>query len=158
MTSTCGKSRRIISRDEKINVLIVSPSESEHAVLRSVLTSGRWVLSRAANTQSARRQLRTAADPFSVILCECDQAPSAWHEILDFIADLPNAPLLIVASCFADERLWADALNLGAYDVLAKPFEAEEVIRVFTSAWMRWSHAANLKADCETHETTAVGA
>jgi len=44
----------------------------------------------------------------------------------------------MVASRFADERFWAEALNLGAYDVLAKPFDAEEVNRTLTSAWMRW--------------------
>jgi len=39
-------------------------------------------------------------------------------------------PLLIVTSRLADERLWAEVLNLGAHDVLAKPFNAEEVVRV----------------------------
>jgi len=48
---------------------------------------------------------------------------------------LPDPPLLIVASRLADEYLWAEALNPGAYDVLAKPFDAEEVIRVLRSAW-----------------------
>jgi DNA-binding response OmpR family regulator len=41
-----------------------------------------------------------------------------------------NPPDLIVASRLADEYLWAEVLNLGGYDVLAKPFNAEEVRRV----------------------------
>ena len=39
----------------------------------------------------------------------------------------------------ADERLWAEALNLGAYDVLAKPFDRTEVMRVVSMAWMHWT-------------------
>jgi len=49
--------------------------------------------------------------------------------------NLSDPPLLIVASRLADEYLWAEALNLGAYDVLAKPFDADEVVRVLRSAW-----------------------
>jgi DNA-binding NtrC family response regulator len=36
----------------------------------------------------------------------------------------------------ADEHLWAEALNLGAYDVLAKPFDPTEVVRTLSQAWL----------------------
>jgi hypothetical protein len=35
-------------------------------------------------------------------------------------------------------HLWAEALNLGAWDVLAKPFDHIGVIRSVKSAWQRW--------------------
>jgi hypothetical protein len=41
---------------------------------------------------------------------------------------------LVVASRLADERLWAEVLNLGGHDVLAMPFDAHEVRRVMESA------------------------
>jgi hypothetical protein len=37
-----------------------------------------------------------------------------------------------------DDRLWAEALNLGAYEVLVQPFDPEEVTRVVFSAWRNW--------------------
>lgn len=40
----------------------------------------------------------------------------------------------------ADERLWAEVLNLGGYDVLPTPFEPDEVTRVCTGAWLAWKH------------------
>jgi len=46
---------------------------------------------------------------------------------------LPTPPLLIVTSRHADEYLWAEALNLGAYDVVAKPFDSHELSRVVSS-------------------------
>ena len=58
---------------------------------------------------------------------------------MENILVLPDPPVLIVTSRLADEYLWAEALNLGAYDVLAKPFDASEVIRVLYSAWRHWT-------------------
>ena len=43
-----------------------------------------------------------------------------------------------VASDRADERLWAEVLNYGAYDVLAKPFQPAEVLRIVSAAWRGW--------------------
>ncbi len=58
--------------------------------------------------------------------------------MLNHLSLFPDPPLLIVTSRLADERLWAEALNLGAWDVLAKPFDADEVIRIVTIACQHW--------------------
>jgi DNA-binding response OmpR family regulator len=58
--------------------------------------------------------------------------------MLEHISCLPDPPFLIVTSRLADEQLWAEALNVGAYDVLAKPFDATEVMRTVSSAWQHW--------------------
>ena len=39
-------------------------------------------------------------------------------------------PMFIVTSRLADDALWAEVLNVGGYDLLLKPFRAEEVIRM----------------------------
>lgn len=49
----------------------------------------------------------------------------------------PSFKLLGVRTC-RDARLWAEALNLGGYDVLAKPFDASEVNRAVDSALRNW--------------------
>ena len=67
------------------------------------------------------------------------------------------APLLIVTARLADERLWAEALNLGAQDVLATPFDATEVIRIVGIAQQRWRNARGLRAS-RGRTTMAVGA
>jgi DNA-binding response OmpR family regulator len=46
---------------------------------------------------------------------------------------------MVVASRLADERLWAEVLNLGGYDLLVKPFNSIEVIRSMSLAWQRWN-------------------
>jgi hypothetical protein len=73
-----------------------------------------------------------------VVVCNSDVMPGAWRQLLEQSKELPAPPSVIVASRLADEYLWAEALNLGAYDVLAKPLVAVEVTGVLDLALLRW--------------------
>jgi DNA-binding response OmpR family regulator len=64
---------------------------------------------------------------------------------LEQLASLPYPPFLIVSSRLADEYLWAEALNIGAYDVMAKPFDSREVVRIFSLAWLHWKDRKGTK-------------
>ena len=73
----------------------------------------------------------------SVVITERDLAVGNWKDVLKVMHGLREPPLLVVISRLADNNLWAEALNLGVYDVLAKPLVPEEVVRVLTSAWIQ---------------------
>jgi DNA-binding NtrC family response regulator len=85
---------------------------------------------------SALDFLRAQKTP--VVLCETDLRPGTWRELLEEITHAPDAPAVIVSSRLADDRLWAEALNLGAWDVLARPFVASEVFHAVSAAWRHW--------------------
>jgi DNA-binding NtrC family response regulator len=78
-------------------------------------------------------------EPVAVVICDRDWAGNDWKALLDEFSGLSRPPMLIVASRLADDRLWAEALNLGAYDVLAKPFDASEVVRIAGLACAHWN-------------------
>jgi DNA-binding response OmpR family regulator len=71
----------------------------------------------------------------AVVLCDCDLPDGSWLDILNLISSQADPPLLIVAARTVDRRLWAEVLNLGGFDVIAKPFDAREVEHVVKSAW-----------------------
>ena len=127
-----------------VTVLVVDPSEEEHASLVKIFGSSpwglcpdsTWRLKTSTNLQCAWRVLR--AGPVPIVLCEYDLGSATWRELLEQVESLDQPPFLIVTSRLADERLWAEALNLGAYDVLAKPFDRTEVMRVVSMAWLHW--------------------
>lgn len=96
----------------------------------------KWRIQRAANVEAALKVFGREA--ISLVLCDGDLKPAAWRELLELFARLDRPPLLVVTSRTADERLWAEALNLGAYDVLARPFNEEEVVRTMSLAWSSW--------------------
>jgi DNA-binding NtrC family response regulator len=139
----CVKKPPGIETDAAANVVVlsISPTEEDHTALNRILsrpestasTESRWTIYPAVALKSALPLLRE--NPIAIVLSERDLAPGTWKDVLAETMNLSDPPLLIVASRLADEYLWAEALNLGAYDVLAKPFDAEEVIRVFRSAW-----------------------
>jgi len=93
-----------------------------------------------------------------VVVCERDLQPGSWKEVLDQVTILPDPPALIVTSRLADERLWAEALRLGAYDVLAKPFDRMEVVRVMSGAWRAWGGPKRLPARRERQRLKAATA
>lgn len=143
-----------------VAVLCVDPCKEDHVALEDIFNNSPWNsfpdslwrLQVSASLKSAWSLLRT--ERFPLVLCECDLHPGSWRELLDLLALLPDPPFLIVTSRVADERLWAEALNLGAYDVLAKPFDCTEVMRVVSMAWMHWTEQHNASA---TSQLVAAG-
>jgi DNA-binding NtrC family response regulator len=96
----------------------------------------KWKLCRTYTLTSALAFLQAQKTP--VALCEDELLPGTWRDLLRQITCLPYAPTLIVSSRLADDRLWAEALNLGVWDVLARPFDRNEVFRSVSAAWRHW--------------------
>jgi DNA-binding response OmpR family regulator len=65
-----------------------------------------------------------------VVVCEACLSDGDWRNVLDYLWHPKAHPDLIVASRLADDRLWVEVLDSGGCDVLAKPFDAEELRRV----------------------------
>ena len=146
-------SPRLAPGNEFVAVLSVSPLQHDHDTLASLLGGDHWRLYDALSLRSASVFLRAHIVP--LVICEADLLPGTWTQLLDEIRLLSLQPLLIVTPRIADDYLWAEALNLGAYDVLAKPFDLTEVTRILSSAWLHWhdQHAAafNLALAMKTH-------
>ena len=124
-------------------VLSVSPIGEDHAALERICkhalcADGKkpWQLTRTHSLESALTALRLGE--FFVVMCERDLGRCSWRDLLERLRGLAHPPFLVVTSRHADDYLWAEALNLGAYDVLAKPFYATEVVRVLNLACLRW--------------------
>ncbi len=138
---------------QTIAVLSVSSAEEDHFHLQDIFSSpARRLYTDAAFTLTARSTVAAAKNALkqwriSIVLCEHDLSPGSWKELLDFAERLPAPPQVIVTSRVADERMWAEVLNLGGYDVLARPFNSEEVIRTVTSAWSLWQHRFQCRAE-----------
>jgi DNA-binding response OmpR family regulator len=98
----------------------------------------RWAIQPRASVAATLVDLRPGC--VQVVLCDRDLLPGAWKELLAQFACLSEPPCLIVTSRLADEHLWAEALNLGAYDVLARPFDRAEVVRSVSLARLHWQY------------------
>ena len=124
-------------RARTISLLSISPVEADHAELEQALHPSWWTVCTARTLSAASAILEKRR--FPVVVCESDLGEGSWKELLTGMALVGrSAPFFIVTSRLADERLWVEALNVGAYDVLVKPFDVTELKRVLNSAWCEW--------------------
>jgi len=135
-------------------LLSVSPKYEDCASLEHILKP-HWTVIGSTTVDSAISVLGEM--PIPIALWDCDVLSGTWGEMLDRISVLPDPPLLIVTSRLADERLWAEVLNLGAWDVLAKPYEADEVIRIVSIAYQHWQDRHGLYDSRTTQRKSARG-
>ena len=121
---------------ESTTLILVSPFEEDRACLKRMLGDSPWRLCWAPSRQEALGAIRDGR--IAVVISETDLPEGNWKDVLSQLDGVAHPPLLIVASRHADNRLWAEVLNLGGYDVLAKPFDGTEVVRVIRLACQQW--------------------
>lgn len=84
---------------------------------------------------------------FGVVVTERDiEGGFCWKDFLRRTHELNPRPRLVVTDPLADDRLWAEVINLGAYDVLVEPFELDEVFRILSLAWLSWREECKREA------------
>ncbi len=130
-------------------MLFVGASQDDFNTMMRILRDSAWDLDVVPTRRDALDYME--CKQASVVICECDLPDGNWRDLLDSAALLKNRPAMIIASRSADDRLWAEVLNLGGCDVLAKPFESKEVVWSIHSAWHEWSKRCG-----ESLETEAI--
>jgi DNA-binding response OmpR family regulator len=120
----------------KKDLLQITAEPADQATLKRILARSNWHIQVRTTCREAMQFLHRSAIP--VIIADAEHDPANWRRVLRESGRLPESPCLIVSSRLADERLWAEVLNLGAYDLLATPFQPEEVRRVTMMAFEFW--------------------
>lgn len=134
----CPRASRVLEMGGE--VALISPLESDSSSLRRVLDGSCATIYWFPTCNAALAFLRE--HPLGVVISNVQVPDGCWKDLLDALSRLAHPPNLIVSSHLADERLWAEVLNLGGYDVLLTPFEPEEVLRVSADAWFAWKHTS----------------
>ena len=116
-------------------ILFISGSESDARRLSRMLHALPVVLDHAEGVQLARTKLQQ--ESYDVILTEAALPDGYWLDVLRLARESSREPEVIVTDPHADARFWAEALNLGAYDLLAQPFYEPEVRRILYNACSR---------------------
>ncbi len=120
------------SRLENITLLTVGSTLEDRQSIESILNSNGWTIQGAKTFREATQLLQSKP---SLILCEKDLPDCTWKDIFRVAQKLDYSAPFVVVSRIADQRLWAEVLNLGGFDMLLKPFEPDEVERVMNMAY-----------------------
>lgn len=100
--------------------------------MKDILESEHWNVLQACTFGQAAHLMRIETP--AVVVCDRELPDGTWKDLFRLAAGVADAPPVVVVSRHADEALWAEVLNLGGYDVIAKPFERNEVSRVVQMA------------------------
>lgn len=125
-------------KQNPLTMLIASPDQADHRMADAVGRQRRWTVLHAG-THAVAVDLLLVRRPSVVIA-------SDWRPMLEELACLVDPPVLVAASRSADAALWAEALNVGAYDVLQTPLEPGELQHVVESAHETWRRSSALAA------------
>ena len=116
-------------------ILFVSGQHADAHRLSQMLRSLPVVLDHVVSLRQARAKLQQ--DEYDVILTEATLPDGNWVDTLHLAREIPREVEVIVTDRQADSRFWAEALNLGAYDLVAQPFYEPEVRRILFNACTR---------------------
>jgi DNA-binding NtrC family response regulator len=116
-------------------VLFVSPRREDATILSHMLRSVSTSLHHVGDLQHARAIMQ--GEPYQVVLTEANLPDGNWRDVLELAQKTQPASEVIVTDASADARFWAEALNLGAYDLIAQPFATAEVQRILSNACSR---------------------
>lgn len=119
------------SRQENLTLLTVNSNVEDRLSLERILNPNGWTIQGARSIREATRLLK---DRPSLILCEKDLPDGSWKDIFREAQRLGYSVPFVVVSRNADERFWAEVLNLGGFDVLLRPFVRSEVESVTSMA------------------------
>ncbi|MBZ5596293.1 MAG: response regulator [Acidobacteriia bacterium] len=136
-------------------VLFVSPNDEDQWALIHILRPEGWAVDTARTCAEAMRSLEVEMAP--VVIVESALPDGTWKTLQNYLARKEFPPKLIVTSRLADERLWAEVLNLGGFDVLVQPFNTGEALRCIGSACRHW-HEEWSKAHAEDEAAGAMNA
>jgi putative two-component system response regulator len=127
--------RLLVIDDEPINVRLIEET-LRHAGYRNVL----------AHTDSESAWERIDAERPDVVLCDVCMPVSGMEILRRVVADpvLVHIPMIMITAS-DDESLRAEALELGATDLLSKPLRLTELLPRVRNALLLKSHVAHLQ-------------
>jgi len=125
-------------------ILFISQRLEDARSLSQMLQALNLAVVHVGSLQDARTQLQERE--YDVILTEAELPDGRWLDVINLAREVSHPVEVIVTDPHADARFWAEALNLGAYDLLAQPFYEPEVRRILYNACSRPAYHAVMAA------------
>ena len=112
-------------------VLVVMPAQRRLGLLPILEQSGMEVYV-VGNFRYAQQKL--AEQSYDLLFVDAELPGGSWQHLVEYISTSGKKCEVIVCSRCGDERLWAEVLQCGAYDLIPEPYDEHEVARIARSA------------------------
>ena len=117
---------------DKLRILIVDDEENMRHMLKVLLEKEGYVGEAAADGQEALKKFEQNA--FDFVLCDIRMPRMDGPELLQEMRRRQIPATVIMMSAYGSEDTALEAMKLGAYDYISKPFKAEEIVLTLKKA------------------------
>lgn len=115
------------------SILVLDEEVQTTSDLKAVLEAlGHRVDVRARVTEALLAKLDLGK--FDLVICDSDHDAGLWKRVLNRIRSHRLDTQLVLTSRQSAEVEWLEALQLGVFDLLPKPYSTSETLRVTTNA------------------------
>lgn len=112
-------------------MLVLTPCR--RAALLDLLEGEDLEVLAASSLQEAQKRLRGSIS-YDLLLVDAELPDGSWRDLLQFILGSKRTCEVIVCSRCGDEQLWAEVFQCGGYDLIAEPYDPQEILRIVRSA------------------------
>jgi two-component system response regulator AtoC len=115
-----------------VSILIVDDEENMRHMLSKMLQRAGYQVQTAADGLDGLAMLET--DTFDFILCDIKMPKMDGMEFLNKFGQINSISTVIMMSAYGTIDLAVQAMQLGAYDFISKPFKSDEVLLAIRKA------------------------
>ena len=116
-----------MNKSPSLRVLVVDDESLIRWSLSETLTDGGHFVSEAGNGEAAVRTLAGGPEPFDVVLLDYHLPDSNDLALLSTIRRAAPNAVVIMMTAHSTPEMCDDALRLGVYRVVPKPFEVHDM-------------------------------
>ena len=128
---------------EQVRLLVVDDEEAVRNLLQRILEGAGYQVTTAANGREALYQVSLGET--DVVLLDIKMPEMSGIEVLSKLAtDSPDICAIMVTSV-VDTETAVEAMKLGAYDYILKPFNRDNVLQKVLGAIERWKRQTQEK-------------
>jgi len=120
----------------RTRVLLVSAIDEDRLQLSQILGGVMWEVDRVGTCHEAEREIRRSRPP--IVITDVGLLDGDWTCIHKLVKSVKPCAHLIVLSSRTDSQLWFEARQSGAHDVLVKPLQDADVVKMLMAALDDW--------------------
>jgi len=123
---------------EQVRILVVDDEKTVRKFLQRTLQEAGYDVATAADGEEALYSVHQ--QEVGVVLLDIKMPGMSGIEVLGKLtADWPDI-CVIMATAVADTQTAVEAMKMGAYDYITKPFNRDDVVKKMQEAIAKWSH------------------
>ena len=123
-----------------LRVLVVDDERLIRWAVGETLTRDGHIVVEASDARSAREVLRTTRQPIDAVLLDYRLPDSRDLGLLRDVRQLSPLTAVVMMTAYGEPDMTVDALELGAYTVIDKPFALEQLDSLLRKAAVQAAH------------------